>query len=82
MLLLDEPTNHLSVTLVDEFCDALLSTPAAVVSSLTTGRVPMVHDWPTVTLSPVPRAPGVRDGLLSSSVIVNQRSATSVPQPA
>ena len=61
VLLLDEPTNHLSVTLVDELCDALLSTPAAVVL-VTHDRTlcRMVHDWPTVTLSPVARAPGVR----------------------
>ena len=53
VLLLDEPTNHLSVTLVDELCDALLSTPAAVVL-VTHDRTlcRMVHDWPTVTLSP------------------------------
>jgi macrolide transport system ATP-binding/permease protein len=52
VLLLDEPTNHLSVTLVDELCDALLSTPAAVVL-VTHDRTlrHMVHDWPTVTLS-------------------------------
>ena len=54
VLLLDEPTNHLSVTLVDELCDALLSTPAAVVL-VTHDRTlcRMIHDWPTVTLSPV-----------------------------
>ena len=54
VLLLDEPTNHLSVTLVDELCDALLSTPAAVVL-VTHDRTlcRMVHDWPTVTLLPV-----------------------------
>ena len=57
VLLLDEPTNHLSVTLVDELCDALLSTPAAVVL-ITHDRTlcRTVHDWPTVTLCPV--APG------------------------
>ena len=58
VLLLDEPTNHLSVTLVDELSAALLSTPAAVVL-VTHDRTlrRMVHDWPTVTLSPVaPRA--------------------------
>ena len=51
MLLLDEPTNHLSVTLVDELCHALLSTPAAVVL-VTHDRTlcRMVRDWPTVTL--------------------------------
>ena len=51
VLLLDEPTNHLSVTLVDELCDALLSTPAAVVL-VTHDRTlcRMVHDWPSVTL--------------------------------
>ena len=61
VLLLDEPTNNLSVTLVDELCDALLSTPAAVVL-VTHDRTlcRMVRDWPTVTLSPVARAPGVR----------------------
>jgi macrolide transport system ATP-binding/permease protein len=61
VLLLDEPTNHLSVTLVDELCDALLSAPAAVVL-VTHDRTlcRMVHDWPTLTLSPVARAPGVR----------------------
>jgi macrolide transport system ATP-binding/permease protein len=61
VLLLDEPTNHLSVTLVDELCDALLGTPAAVVL-VTHDRTlcRMVHDWPTVTLSPVTRAPGAR----------------------
>ena len=61
VLLLDEPTNHLSVTLVDELCDALLSTPAAVVL-VTHDRTlcRMVHDWPTVTLSPGARASGVR----------------------
>ncbi len=61
VLLLDEPTNHLSVTLVDELCDALLSTLAAIVLAThdrTLRR--MVHDWPTVTLSPVARAPGAR----------------------
>ncbi len=54
VLLLDEPTNHLSVTLVDELCDALLSTPAAVVL-VTHDRTlcRMIHDWATVTLSPV-----------------------------
>ncbi|MFZ0974690.1 MAG: ATP-binding cassette domain-containing protein [Solirubrobacteraceae bacterium] len=58
VLLLDEPTNHLSVTLVDELAAALLSTPAAVVL-VTHDRTlrRMVHNWPTVTLSPVaPRA--------------------------
>jgi macrolide transport system ATP-binding/permease protein len=61
VLLLDEPTNHLSVTLVDELCDALLGTAAAVVL-ITRDRTlrRMVHDWPTVTLSPVARAAGVR----------------------
>jgi macrolide transport system ATP-binding/permease protein len=61
VLLLDEPTNHLSVTLVDELCDALLSTPAAVVL-VTHDRTlcRMVRDWPTVSLSPVARAPGAR----------------------
>ena len=51
VLLLDEPTNHLSVTLADELCDALLSTPAAVVL-VTHDRTLrcMVHDWPTMTL--------------------------------
>ena len=60
VLLLDEPTNHLSVTLVDELSAALLSTPAAVVL-VTHDRTlrRMVQDWPTVTLSPVARAPGV-----------------------
>ena len=60
VLLLDEPTNHLSVTLVDELCEALLNTPAAVVL-VTHDRTlcRMVQDWPTVTLSPVARAPGV-----------------------
>jgi macrolide transport system ATP-binding/permease protein len=59
VLLLDEPTNHLSVTLADELCDALLGTPAAVVL-ITHDRTlrRAVHDWPTVTLSPV--APGSR----------------------
>jgi len=54
VLLLDEPTNHLSVTLVDELSDALLSTPAAVVL-VTHDRAlrHTVHEWPTVTLSPV-----------------------------
>ena len=54
VLVLDEPTNHLSVTLVDELCDALLSTPAAVVL-VTHDRTlcRMVHDWPTMTLLPV-----------------------------
>jgi macrolide transport system ATP-binding/permease protein len=58
VLLLDEPTNHLSVTLVDELCDALLSTPAAVVL-VTHDRTlcRTVHDWPTVTLSPVAHTP-------------------------
>jgi macrolide transport system ATP-binding/permease protein len=53
VLLLDEPTNHLSVTLVDELCDALLSTPAAIVL-ITHDRTlcRTVEDWPTVTLSP------------------------------
>ena len=61
MLLLDEPTNHLSVALVDDLCDALLGTPAAVVL-VTHDRTlcRMVDDWPTMTLSPVARAPGVR----------------------
>jgi macrolide transport system ATP-binding/permease protein len=61
VLLLDEPTNHLSVTLVDELCDALLSTTAAVVL-VTHDRTlcRMVHDWPTVTLLPVARAAGAR----------------------
>jgi len=51
VLLLDEPTNHLSVTLVDALCDALLSTPAAIVL-VTHDRTlrRMVHDWPAVTL--------------------------------
>ena len=52
VLLLDEPTNHLSVTLVDELCDALLSTPAAVVlvtHDRTLRRT--IHDWPTLTLA-------------------------------
>ncbi|MGZ4220113.1 MAG: ATP-binding cassette domain-containing protein [Solirubrobacteraceae bacterium] len=68
VLLLDEPTNHLSVTLVDELSDALLSTPAAVVV-VTHDRTlcRTVHDWPTVTLSPVALAPGVRSGGHSSS---------------
>ncbi len=59
VLLLDEPTNHLSVTLVDELCDALLSTPAAVVL-VTHDRTlcRMVHDWPAMTLSPVARVAG------------------------
>ena len=62
VLLLDEPTNHLSVTLVDELCDALLSTPAAVVL-VTHDRTlrRMVHDWPTVTLLPVARAAPVAE---------------------
>ena len=61
VLLLDEPTNHLSVTLVDELCDALLSTPAAVVL-VTHDRTlcRMVHDWPTLTLLPVAPARGAR----------------------
>jgi macrolide transport system ATP-binding/permease protein len=61
VLLLDEPTNHLSVTLADELCEALLNTPAAVVL-VTHDRTlrRMVHHWPTVTLSSVARAPGVR----------------------
>ena len=61
VLLLDEPTTHLSVTLVDELCDALLSTPAAVVL-VTHDRTlcRMVHDWPAVTLATVARTPGVR----------------------
>jgi macrolide transport system ATP-binding/permease protein len=61
VLLLDEPTNHLSVTLVDELCDALLSTPAAVVL-VTHDRTlcRMVHDWPTVTLLPVAPGAGAR----------------------
>ena len=61
VLLLDEPTNHLSVTLVDELCDALLSTPAAVVlvtHDRTLCRV--VRDWPTLTLLPVAPARGAR----------------------
>ena len=59
VLLLDEPTNHLSVTLVDELCDALLSTPAAIVL-VTHDRAlrRLVHDWPTVTLLPVGCADG------------------------
>ncbi len=54
VLLLDEPTNHLSVTLADELCDALLSTPAAVVL-VTHDRTlrRLVHDWPTITLTRV-----------------------------
>ena len=62
VLLLDEPTNHLSVMLVDELCDALLSTPAAVVL-VTHDRTlrRMVHDWPTVTLLPVARAAPVAE---------------------
>ncbi len=54
VLLLDEPTNHLSVTLVDELCDALLSTPTAVVL-VTHDRTlrHMVNDWPTMTLLPI-----------------------------
>ena len=61
VLLLDEPTNHLSVTLVDALCDALLSTPAAIVL-VTHDRTlrRMVHDWPAVTLSPVARRLRVR----------------------
>ena len=61
VLLLDEPTNHLSVTLVDELCDALLSTPAAVVL-VTHDRTlcRMVRDWPTLTLLPVAPARGAR----------------------
>jgi macrolide transport system ATP-binding/permease protein len=61
VLLLDEPTNNLSVTLVDELSDALLGAPAAVVlvtHDRTLRRT--VHDWPTVTLSPVARATGTR----------------------
>ena len=61
VLLLDEPTNHLSVTLVDELCAALLSTPAAVVlvtHDRTLCRV--VRDWPTLTLLPVAPARGAR----------------------
>jgi macrolide transport system ATP-binding/permease protein len=61
VLLLDEPTNHLSVTLVDQLCDALVNTPAAVVlvtHDRTLGR--MVHDWPTVTLLPAVRSAGAR----------------------
>ena len=63
VLLLDEPTNHLSVTLVDELCDAVLGTPAAVVL-VTHDRTlrHMVNHWPTVTLSPVPRAPEAQPG--------------------
>ena len=58
VLLLDEPTNHLSVTLVDELCDALLSTPAAIVL-VTHDRTlcRMVHDWPTLTLRSVAAEP-------------------------
>lgn len=61
VLLLDEPTNHLSVTLVDELCDALLSTPAAVIL-VTHDRTlqRMVRDWPTVTLLPVAPGAGAR----------------------
>jgi len=52
VLLLDEPTNHLSVTLVDELCDALLSTPAAVVLVTHDRNLSrIVHDWPTMSLS-------------------------------
>ena len=40
VLLLDEPTNHLSVTLVDELCDALLSTRPRSFSSLRPDAVP------------------------------------------
>jgi macrolide transport system ATP-binding/permease protein len=61
VLLLDEPTNHLSVALVDELCDALFSTPAAVVlvtHDRTLCRV--VGDWPTLTLLPVAPARGAR----------------------
>jgi macrolide transport system ATP-binding/permease protein len=61
LLLLDEPTNHLSVTLVDALCDAILSMPAAVVL-VTHDRTlrRMVHDWPTMTLSPAAGAAGAR----------------------
>ena len=61
VLLLDEPTNHLSVTLVDELCDALLCTPAAVVL-VTHDRTlcSVVRDWPTLTLLPVAPARGAR----------------------
>ena len=61
MLLLNQPCNHLSVTLVDALCDALLSTPAAIVL-VTHDRTlrRMVHDWPAVTLAPVARTLGVR----------------------
>ena len=59
VLLLDEPTNHLSVTLVDELCDALLSTPAAIVL-VTHDRTlcRMVSGWPTVTLGGTSSANG------------------------
>ena len=61
VLLLDEPTNHLSVTLVDELCDALLRTSAAVVL-VTHDRTlcRMVHDWPTMTLVPIAAGQGTR----------------------
>ena len=62
VLLLNELTNHLSVTLVDELCEAPLSTPAAVVL-VTHDRTlcrRMVQDWPTVTLSPVAPRAGAR----------------------
>jgi macrolide transport system ATP-binding/permease protein len=61
VLLLDEPTNHLSVTLVDELSDALVATPAAVVL-VTHDRTlrRMVHDWPTMILSPAGRGAGAR----------------------
>jgi macrolide transport system ATP-binding/permease protein len=62
VLLLDEPTNHLSVTLVDELCDALLITPAAIVlvtHDRTLSRT--IDDWPTVTLSPVQSESPVTD---------------------
>ena len=72
VLLLDEPTNHLSVTLVDEVCDALLSTPAAIVL-VTHDRTlrRMVHDWPTMTLLPVTAGTGApRDSHIPSSCSV------------
>ena len=74
VLLLDEPTNHLSVTLVDALSDALLSTPAAVVlvtHDRTLGR--MVHNWPTLTLSPVARAAGVDEVTTPQAPTVSPR---------
>ena len=61
VLLFDEPTNHLSVTLVDELCEALLNTPAAVV--LVTHDRTLSHGPGLAKSDPVAGRTGTRSSL-------------------